>query len=122
MSHKAVSTAEKRAELDARGEPWPVCECHGVNMDWSAKSGRPAGGNWHCAVRRKKNNLKWYYSKKGQEMYSRQIRVFGTKIVVPKGFKETTIALREERRAEIKKEDAKYYDERKQTLKEKYGT
>lgn len=42
-----MTTAEKRAELAARGEPWPTCECHGVRMLWQ-QTKYSKGGQWYC--------------------------------------------------------------------------
>lgn len=46
-----LTTAEKRTLLEANGEPWPVCECHGVPLTWHKKTdGRKEGGTWKCTV------------------------------------------------------------------------
>jgi len=45
-----VNTAEKRAQLEARGEPWPDCLCHGVRMDWNSRS-KAGRGEFRCRVR-----------------------------------------------------------------------
>jgi hypothetical protein len=53
VSHPKVSTAEKRAELEAKGEPWPVCDCHGLEKVWQSDSQLRAGGRWklRCSER-----------------------------------------------------------------------
>ena len=48
-----ISAAEKYAELKARGEERPKCECHGVEMLWVRDAGRLGGGSWRCAERRR---------------------------------------------------------------------
>lgn len=119
--YRSVSTAEKRAELEAKGEPWPVCGCHGEPKKWSATTTRPAGGRWRCRVaciaddRRYKQSTKgreaqnaalrrYNQSEKGREAQRRnpQVYMFGQLIRVPAGFKEVAIAMREERRKQLR--------------------
>lgn len=46
-----MNTAEKRALLEAAGEPWPDCDCHGQPMYWTAKKDLIAGGSFRCRIR-----------------------------------------------------------------------
>lgn len=43
--YPTVSTAEKRRLLEEVGEPWPVCDCCGIEKDWNARTIK-AGGSW----------------------------------------------------------------------------
>lgn len=43
-----MTTAEKRAQLEAEGEAWPDCECHGEPKYWDSDGFR-------CAVRKRAN-------------------------------------------------------------------
>lgn len=45
---RPVTTAEKRAELEALGEPWPTCECHDEPMGWMAEKNQE--GRFRCLV------------------------------------------------------------------------
>ena len=54
---KAKTVAEKRAELEAAGRPWPDCECHGAPAYWNGTRSR-AGGNWQCNVLRRETGNK----------------------------------------------------------------
>jgi hypothetical protein len=45
-----MTTAEKRAELEARGEAWPDCECHISPMFWQRDPRLPARGRFVCRV------------------------------------------------------------------------
>lgn len=44
-----MSTAEKRAQLAAAGEPWPDCECHDEPMAWQKHKN---GGYFGCRIRK----------------------------------------------------------------------
>ena len=46
-----MTVAEKRAQLEEKGEPWPICSCHGEPMTWHRKTHRPCGGFWECRVK-----------------------------------------------------------------------
>lgn len=48
VSDMAIGTAEKRSQLEAAGEPWPDCECHGEPCYWRKDS---RSGSFRCAVR-----------------------------------------------------------------------
>lgn len=45
-----MNTAEKRAQLDAAGEPWPDCDCHGESMSWQRNVSLTAGGYFYCRI------------------------------------------------------------------------
>lgn len=113
MSHKPVSTAEKRTELKELGEPWPVCECHGLSMKWQMRNKLPSGGNWHCGERQRESQRRWYKKQvafktqwfKNQVKYKEnhtQIRMFGQEITIPNDFKEVAVHLREQRKQQVK--------------------
>ena len=50
-----MTTAEKRAAVEAAGEPWPTCECHGEGMGWQKSSTCTAGGYFYCRTVRRTN-------------------------------------------------------------------
>lgn len=52
--YKSVSTAEKRKMLEEAGEPWPVCDCCGLQKVWNSCRNK-SGGSWQlrCTVLRK---------------------------------------------------------------------
>lgn len=45
-----MTTAEKRADLEAKGEPWPECECHGEPMLWTRDLALIANGRFRCRM------------------------------------------------------------------------
>lgn len=45
-----MTTAEKRAELEIAGEPWPDCDCHGEPKAWNRKG---SSGWFECRMRRR---------------------------------------------------------------------
>lgn len=49
-----MTTAEKRAALQAQGEPWPDCDCHGEPMSWQRDPDIKAGGWFACRIVRRK--------------------------------------------------------------------
>lgn len=57
-----MTTAEKRAALEAEGEPWPDCECHGEPLLWMRNTRLAADGRWRCRVQmrewRKRHRIK----------------------------------------------------------------
>jgi hypothetical protein len=46
-----MTTAEKRAALEAADEPWPDCPCHGVPFLWHRNLALTAGGKFKCRVK-----------------------------------------------------------------------
>lgn len=50
LSHAGVSTAEKRAQIQAAGEEWPTCDCHREPMRWKKDHRKRRGGWFECAV------------------------------------------------------------------------
>lgn len=54
-----MTTAEKRAELKAQGEPWPDCDCHNTPMLWNKDAAMKAGGRFHCRIERQQNRKAW---------------------------------------------------------------
>lgn len=48
-----MTTAEKRADLKAKREPWPDCECHGERMYWIGDKRLIAGGWFMCAPKKR---------------------------------------------------------------------
>ena len=44
--YPTVSTAEKRRLLEEAGEPWPVCDCCGIEKIWHSDSRQKSGGSW----------------------------------------------------------------------------
>jgi len=58
--HPKVSTANKRADLEARGEPWPVCDCHGEPRYWKSDPYMIAGGIFlACPMLDRERNAKY---------------------------------------------------------------
>lgn len=55
-----ISAAEKYAELEARGEERPKCECHGETMYWALRRDVQRGGQWNCAVKQAEATHRWY--------------------------------------------------------------
>jgi hypothetical protein len=46
-----MTTAEKRAALEAAGEPWPDCPCHGQPCLWQKDFALTAKGRFYCRIR-----------------------------------------------------------------------
>jgi len=65
QKYSAVRSAEKRRLLLEAGEPWPVCDCCGVDKIWHSSKQRPAGGRWEllCSMRRRGQTLGTYRHK-----------------------------------------------------------
>jgi hypothetical protein len=57
--YRAVPPAEKYAELAAKGEERPNCECHGMPQYWRARTDAIAGGGWRCAEKNREVSRKW---------------------------------------------------------------
>lgn len=64
--YPTVSTAEKRRLLEEAGEPWPVCNCCGIEKVWSSRNNIASGGEWRlrCTFRKKDAKSKFitYYT------------------------------------------------------------
>lgn len=58
-----MTTAEKRADLEARGVPWPDCDCHDEPMLWQRDTTYTDGGKFHCRVRLREWRKKWRESR-----------------------------------------------------------
>lgn len=46
-----ISPTERYAELEARGEERPRCDCHGEPMAWNREARYRNGGRWRCNMR-----------------------------------------------------------------------
>lgn len=57
IRYPKVSTAEKRCLLEEAGEPWPVCDCCGLDKVWNPRSDAKQGGSWalRCTKIRKRH-------------------------------------------------------------------
>src|SRR5579875_869480 len=62
-----VSASAKYAELEARGEERPRCECHGEKMAWAKAPRHPQGGRWRCAEAQRQARLRYAQSEKSLE-------------------------------------------------------
>ena len=54
-----MTTAEKGADLAARGEPWPTCACHGEPLSWHKNVRSQGGGGWTCRVNTREALRRW---------------------------------------------------------------
>ena len=102
-----VSVAEKRALLEAAGEEWPLCECHGEPKKWHKDARKTAGGYWACLTRVGLHRTKYNHSEKGRTSrvyrHARRVRMFGRRFVAPSmEFRALAVQIREQRRAELK--------------------
>lgn len=59
-THRGVNAAEKYAELEARGEDRPKCDCCGVGMYWSKNPSATLGGYWKPRCRQAASDRRWY--------------------------------------------------------------
>lgn len=51
-----MTTAEKRAQLQAESEPWPDCECHDEPCYWQKDVRLGGGGRFVCAVQSRRSH------------------------------------------------------------------
>lgn len=73
--YRPVSTAEKRALLEAAGEEWPVGS-DGEPKSWKSKSTRPSGGGWSLRSTRRSHSKsykpEWTKTAAGQASRKRE--------------------------------------------------
>lgn len=65
--YRAISTAEKRAQIEREGDEWPTCDCHGAPMYWLRDSRYRAGGYFFCSVRDAERKSRPEYLKRAAE-------------------------------------------------------
>jgi hypothetical protein len=87
-----ISVAEKRSQLEAAGEPWPICDCHGLPKLWKKSPERRAGGTWFCRAYIRGLANKWKLENIDK------------------------VRADDNRRAEIRKQDPSYYLKKTQYL------
>lgn len=61
-----LKTAEKREQLETKGEPWPDCECHDTPMGWSRNTALLAGGRFVCLVDARERKYKIWAKRKAE--------------------------------------------------------
>lgn len=63
--YRKISTAEKRAMLEAAGEEWPIGN-DGLPKVWHSSSDRRAGGHWKLRTSKRATNIRYKNTDRGR--------------------------------------------------------